>query len=594
MGNLMTSMSVGVSGLKVNQSALNTTAHNLANVDTKGYVRQQVLTRDFFYNNVGESHISTFQIGLGTDMAAIRQVRDVFLDKSYRLEIGRQNFYHTQFEAVNEVESLFGELEGEAFQDTLTNFWNSLQELSKEPDSIVKKTSFVDTAITFLERATNISNQLSAYQINLNVQIQQQVNRINEIGNQIKELNFKIRRYESGDEAANDYRDTRNSLLDELGELAKFTYREDSNGVVTVNLEGMQFVTEDTVYQLATTTVSDSSRMLKPIWQGTGTDVYNLEIGYSMHNNTDVGSLKGLLIARGSYEADYRDIPIREKYATEADYQSAVSDYNKKVNPSVIMTVQSQFDQLIHGIVTTINDILSPNASVDDYLTNLGITATATSLVDTSGNPIALANVMLWDEAKAPIGSDADKTAREALFNRKSVERYTEATLTLSDGSTKTVYVYNQEDKADKASLFTLGELEINASIKNNYSKLPMMANIHSGKYGAYDIEVCNKLTTAWKTAFATLDPNTLTRNNFSDYYTAFIGNLASRGEMYENISKNQESMVKSIDSQRQQVAGVSSDEELTNLIRFQHGYNAAARYINVIDEMLEHIVTRL
>jgi flagellar hook-associated protein 1 FlgK len=93
----------------------------------------------------------------------------------------------------------------------MNEFWTSLQELSKEPDSIVTRASLIQTAVTLVERSENISNQLKDYQINLNTQITNQVNRINEIGDNIKELNIKIRQYEStGVENANDLRDQRN------------------------------------------------------------------------------------------------------------------------------------------------------------------------------------------------------------------------------------------------------------------------------------------------------------------------------------------------------------------------------------------------
>jgi flagellar hook-associated protein 1 FlgK len=72
------------------------------------------------------------------------------------------------------------------------------------------------------------------------------------------------------------------------------------------------------------------------------------------------------------------------------------------------------------------------------------------------------------------------------------------------------------------------------------------------------------------------------------------ISDLANRGDQLYTISTNQESMANSIDSQRQQTAGVSSDEELTNLIKYQHAYNASSRYITTVSEMLEHIIMRL
>lgn len=166
--SLMTSLSVGVSGLRTNQSGVNTTAHNLANVSTEGYCRQQNLGTDFGYNTIGFSHISYFQVGIGTSVQIVKQNRDAFLDKAYRLEIGRQNFYEAQSRAVDEIESLFGEMEGVQFQESLSDVWSAIQELAKEPDSIVKRTALIETSSTFMLRAQDIYEQIEEFQNNLN------------------------------------------------------------------------------------------------------------------------------------------------------------------------------------------------------------------------------------------------------------------------------------------------------------------------------------------------------------------------------------------------------------------------------------------
>ncbi|WMJ90237.1 flagellar hook-associated protein FlgK [Anaerocolumna sp. MB42-C2] len=575
--SLMSSLYIGVSGLRAGQNSLNTTAHNLTNVGTTGYVRQQVVQADSSYNKWGVTHLSTLQSGLGVDIAAVRQVRDMFLDKAYRQEVGRQGFYEVQYEAVQEVEGMFGELEGVTFQNSMSDLWTSLQELSKTPSLIETRSTVVQNAESFLERADAIQNQLKKYQVNLNTQIKDKVDRINKIAKGIYDLNNKISRYESnGLEHANDLRDERNNLLDELGKIISITYKEDANGVVTVNAEGAPLVTESNTYQMGTAKVSDTSDLLKPIWTGfDNADVFNLENNATANNDTDVGSLKGLLVCRGNDTANYTDM------------LKSQDEYNGTINTSVIMTVQAQFDQLIHGVVTAINDILCPNKEI--------------TLADGS-------KMTVLDEANAPAGMDSNNTMGEALFERKSMERYTTVNVTVNeldaDGNqvyepdgvtpkTKTIAVkkYNEEDPDNIYSLYTLGELEINKDIKSNYSLIPISSN---AKTGDVDQKVAEALVSKWKEAFATISPNTLTKNNFSDYYTAFIGELATRGEELNSISTNQATLANKIDDQRQQVAGVSSDEELTNLIKFQHAYNASSRYINVIDEMLEHIINTL
>jgi len=123
------------------------------------------------------------------DSQTVRQVRDFFLDQAYRTEIGRQGYYDAQAAAVNEIEELFGELNGVAFRDALSDLWVSMQELSKEPDSRVAQATFIENGVSFLERADKIYDELKNYQKDLNVQIRDQIKRVNEIGARIDELN---------------------------------------------------------------------------------------------------------------------------------------------------------------------------------------------------------------------------------------------------------------------------------------------------------------------------------------------------------------------------------------------------------------------
>ncbi|NLZ83877.1 MAG: hypothetical protein GX915_09450, partial [Clostridiales bacterium] len=547
--------------------------------------------KDFGYVKWGENHLTTLQKGLGVDFLAVQQVRDVFLDKAFRQESGREAYYDVQYQAVTEIEGLFGELEGVTFQDTLKDLWESIQELAKESDGIVPRSSFVLSASSFLERADNIQDQLKKYQLSLNTKVKDMVGRINEIGEEIKTLNYSIRHNESnGVENANDLRDQRNLLLDELGKLVNITYRENTDGMVTVDVEGTSFLTEDKVFHMDVAKINPGSDILVPVWNShKGTKVFNFNRVPSSEANTDIGNLKGLLIAMGDGYANYTDIPTRltpegENLVNDENYKKKLEEYNLRTAPSTIMSVQAEFDRLIHEVVTMINDVLCPNKTI--------------SLSDGS-------EIMVLDEDKAPITVNGDNGIE--LFTRKSMERYEYKELVDGvgnplvdgdgnplvdeDGNPIWAYVYNEEIETDNYSLYTLGEIEINPLILEDYANIALSSNAGTGDY---DIDVINELISKWQEPFATLTPNTLTDYNIAEYYIAFISALANRGEQYHSISTDQATMVASIDNKRMEIMGVSSDEELTNLIKFQHSYNAAARYVNVIDEMLEHIIMRL
>ena len=460
MAGTMGRLSIGVTGLQTSQYALNTTAHNLMNTQTDGYSRQQIMLTDRTYKPVVKEGDRVYKSGLGVVTAEIKQTRDTFADMAFRTESGRMNYYKAQYETVSEIENYYGELEGEDFNSTMNDLWLSLQELQKESNSIVTRSSFIATAQTFLDRVQGIRNSLITYQRNLNTEIKDQVSRINELAKTIYEMNDKIRSAEASNvENANDYRDIRNSAIDELSGLVNTEIINNSDGSVEVYIEGRCLITKGHIYGIDTIKVSDSEKysarydfvsdsqdFLMPVWSDDQEPLFNINKIPSMENNTDIGSLKGLIMSRGYFVSNYTDVPVKpdkplaEDYENDADYRDAMTQYeadlneyvvkldyfNKYVEPYTITNLMSQFDVLVHAMVTGINDILCPNKEVE--------------LADGS-------KITILDEEKAGLGmGTGNEYPGTELFVRNGTPRYTEKTVTLADGTTKTVQVYNEED----------------------------------------------------------------------------------------------------------------------------------------------------
>lgn len=573
MTGTMGRMYIGTSGLQANQNAINTTAHNLTNLDTEGYSRQQVLLTDLAYQNLGYTKVGTKQTGLGTRVEETRTTRDKYLDQKYRLQTSREYYYQTKASVIDEVQEYFGETEGSTFQDYMENLWTAIQEVQKDSNSFVSRTSLVSTASAFVDRATEIYDQLKTYQQNLNSGIQSQAEEINTLAKEIYDLNQKILMCEAGNlERANDYKDARNLALDKLSELISIETKEQSDGTVMVYAEQHLLVSDDRTFEIATKPVEAGSDLLTVYWKADDTEVFNLERTVVAGDNSDTGSLKGLLSARGDYTPDYTDIPLRENYATDADYQSALTNYNKTLSNRDVACLIAQFDQLIHGMVTKINDVLCPNTTITDVN---GVTYT---VLDT--------------EIAGKGYGEGNEVQGTELFVRKGVDRYTERTISVIENgvlTNKTVQVYNAEDADDYYSLYTVGQLQINDDLLKNPSLLPL-TKVNGEEYQ----EIADQLLELWNSDFATLDPNTLVMNDFNGYYSTMVGDYANKGYTYTNIADKQATLVSEVDNQRQEVVGVSSDEELTNLIKYQHAYNASSRYINVVSEMIEHIINRL
>lgn len=573
MSGTMGRMYIGTSGLQAHQNAINTTAHNLTNLNTKGYSRQQVLLTDLAYQNLGYTKVGIKQTGLGTRVEETRTTRDKYLDQKYRLQYSRQNYYEAKYGVIEEVQEFFGETEGSTFQDYMKNLWNSIQDVQREPNSFVKRTALVATAGSFITRANEIYTQLVDYQKNLNSEIEKKADKINQLASTIYDLNQKILKSESGVESANDYRDARNQALDELSGLISIEIKEQTNGTVNVYAEEHLLVAEEQTYQIGTKPIAAGSDLLTVYWKSDDTDVFNFRRTSVAGDKSDTGFLKGMLSARGDYTPDYTDIPLRENYGTEADYQAALKNYNQTLSNRDVASLISQFDQLIHGMTTKINDVLCPNTQITDVN---GVTYT------------------ILDTEKAGKGyGEGNEVQGTELFVRKGVERYHEQTITVldTDGKqqTMTVKVYNAEDPDDYYSLYTLGQLEINDDLVKNPSLLPL-TKVNGEEYQ----DVANQLLELWNSDFATLDPNTLVMNNFNNYYATMVGDYANKGYTYNSIATKQAGLVNEVNNQRQEVVGVSSDDELTNLIKYQHAYNASSRYITVVSEMIQHIIEKL
>lgn len=545
------SLYVGVSGLRTSQDALNTTAHNIANVETEGFVRQQVIQGDKMYATIGYSAISAQQVGLGVQISDVRQVRDMFLDQEYRKEAGRSAFYQACYEASYETETFFQELEGATYQDALKDLWNSIAELSKTPESKVNKEYMVLKASEFLDRSASIYNSLSEYQDNLNQQVLEKVNRINELGQTIKYYNDKIAGIELGGvEEANDYRDARNLALDELAGLANISYTTDSQGYVTVKIEGSQFVNRDRVNEISVST-DVVTGFYTPIWKHEGnSEVFDLSTKISTELDSNVGSLKAIMLARGDRRANYSDIASLNQAVENGNMTSedAAKKYEEETGYSVVMKMQAEFDQLVHGVVTMINDTLC----MDNY-------------------------------------QSADGPDAELFIRIGEPERYQKDAngnyLVDADG----YYIEIEEDFKNYDTLYTTGNLMINPAVMANSGLLDFTTDT-----GATDYNMAQMLVEQWDAAFATLNPTEEGMMSFSTYYAGMTDSLSNLIYVYEGIADGQEAMANSTNSKRQQVMGVSSDEELTNMVRFQNAYNASSRYINVVDEMLEHLLNTL
>ena len=566
MANGFGSLYVGASGLQNAQNAINTTANNLANVDTKGYVRQQVRYADKNYTILKDSraNVNMQQSGLGVSIGDVVHARDIFLDKTYRQETGRMSFYSARYETATYVEDLMQELNGQQFKQSVSDLWQAFQEVSTKPADSTNQNLVLQKADLLVSRTQKLYSDLQNYQSTINDQIKDDVDRVNTIGNRIYELNLQIQKVEAGGtETAMTLRDERDSLLDELGNYGRIEVTEDATGFAYVDMEGVRFVDENRCYNMGLK-AADGTGFYTPYWpqqsdveKGQYVPVFRLSGEISSEMNTDIGSIKSKLLVRGDTYGRREDMASEESYGN--------------IEGCTLMEVEAELDVLFSRIVKSMNDIYCPN------------TETTSAFTSTDGRTYP-AGTKILDEENCARGVDGELPPRE-LFTRIGIDRYTK--VTGKDG--KTYYVYNEENPDVSSTRYAIGTITVNSDLKRQITLMPAYK-----KDGSVDYEMGAKLAAAWEVKDMKLNPYDQKPCTFEEYYDKMVDQLGIEGNTYKSVTETLSGAVSSVDSKRQQVSGVSSDEELSNMIKFQSAYNAASRFMNVISEMTETIVTGL
>ncbi len=684
--SLFSGLYTGSSGLVVNQNSLNTTAHNLANIGTAGYTRQQVTQGNRHYDTVGQSYVSAQQVGLGVAYSEVRAVRDIFLDQRYRLESGRSNYYSTSYNAIKEVETMFGEMEGVEFQTSLVELTRSVQELQKDPTNAANQGLLVSKAYSFIERAQAVYQGLAGYQDNLNAQIKDMVEKINDIGDKIHELNQAVIKIESsGIENANDIRDQRDKLLDELAGYGKISYKEDLHGAVTVQFEGADFISGDFVFHMGLLTGSEFNKKYEeeikkgdmpeydisfnvPVWTHLkDRPVISSREEISSDLDTDIGALKALVHARGNARGNYTDLGLSKKTGISAMAASGTqaTDYNLyEFEFGDTGVVVRETGSYVPSALETIpfNNIRTADGSTLDSLKEgeysfdvNGLTFTFTLEKDTTKEDLIASSLFLkakkQDDGtfavsglnpvtdKSGVSPDAQaiyrNTERSTLMNvMAEFDNLVHGIVTgmndILGGGIQLNYDKSDWEWVNGVNLFKqitrtddyeeLGNYEPHQNVRvdplgdgtDGWSIMNVMVDpavmrqptllcngfILKGEGVPPDVDGTSANQDAadaladlfLQDNAGKLNPNTRGNLTFMEYYTALTGEYAIKGSIYKDITFNEETAVSTIDAQRQQVVGVSDNEELTNMIRFQNAYNANSRYINTISAMLDNL----
>jgi flagellar hook-associated protein 1 FlgK len=453
-------LSIGTSALAAFQRALAVTGHNISNVNTPGYSRQETILTETDPQNGRPG-----QVGSGVQASEIRRSVDTFIEGQLVTSHERRGQFEASRNALLRVQPMFGDSNGQGIAAGITEFFNAWQDVATNPSDPTARTVLLSRAGTVANRFNEQAVQLAAQRQALDGQVGQAVGEINQLTSRIAALNQAISQAEFSGQQANDLRDQRGRVVNELAELIDISTVEDGTGELAVFAgKGQILVDKYRTYTLSGAADPSNSGLLTVQYDGGGGPV-------PLNSVIAGGRLKGLL--------DIRD--------------------------GTLPSVRASLDQLASALVTQVNSLHQAGYGLDG--------STGQALFSAGGTTAATMQVSVTDIQQIA----ASSTAAGVPGNNGNA---------LAIGALQT------------SSVAALG----NAS--------------------------------------------------FQEFYGALAGRIGAAVQGVERDLSAQEMTHEQLEAHRAEISGVSLDEELVNLLKYERAFQAASRLVVVADELLQTLLT--
>jgi len=269
MSGLFQGLEIGKRALLSHQLTMNTIGHNVANINTPGYTRQRTLLK-----SAQPLVTANYNLGNGVTVQSIDQVRDMFLTMQYRRESKSLGQWQYREKALSQIETFFAEPNDDSLGDVLNQFWASWLDLSNNPESSAARSAVASQADKVANVFHSIDQQLKTMQATADLDVTGRVDQINQIIKEIANLNRLVVSEELGGQKANDLRDQRDYLIDNLSKIVDVNTQDRANGSVSVYISGMALVDNADAFLLDTVVNSNGNRSQNDIvWKNSRTGI---------------------------------------------------------------------------------------------------------------------------------------------------------------------------------------------------------------------------------------------------------------------------------------------------------------------------------
>lgn len=574
------------SGLSISMQQLKITGHNISNANTVGYTRQRIITSAKESDSVYLiKQLEENQVGQGVEVISIQQVRLEYLDNQYRDLNSKYAYSDATTQSLTYLEGLFdSELtDGEGLTGSIEDFFSSLNTLNQDATSEEYRIAVQKAAASLTQNFNLVYGEMESLWEDQNTSIDTVAQSINSAAVKIAALNEAIARYERTGDVANDLRDERNLLLDELSGYVNITYENgtDSNGnttasVVNVYIGDQILVDGKTANQITVDSDSNYTSEIDTLTDTIATLNEQIETALAADPSADVTAQTDAISAALTELQTYIDV-------------------STTVEASGVTGVTYNGVTLVSGDTSTgIEDAVAGDVGAWAALNQNRLALNGEGLE--LGDEITGGTLYAHMEQVASTDSDTpgipyymeqlNALARSIAENINTIHKtgwsYDTDKTTATTTSETNIDFFATDSNGTYAGV-TAGNFSISDAISESVWNIACSSTqVLSENTDSGNSEIVSQL-------YADLET--------SKYYSSLngiVGHLAIALDTNESLLNTKQSLLNSVDGQRASVSGVSVDEETTNLIVFQQAYNANARVISAINEMLDVLINSM
>ena len=611
MASTFFGLDIAYTGVQAANAKLNTTANNIANVDTKGYTRQEATQVASDALRISQSY---GMAGTGVTVTDINQVRNEFYDVKYWQAQTNLGQYDMKMYYMYQIEDYFTDKDTvEGFEPIFSAMFDSLEEVYKQAGTPSTKTQFIGAAGDLCEYFNAQATNLEKLQLGVNEEIKNKVDEINSIAEQIATLNKQINTIEVNHLRANELRDKRNLLIDQLSRIVDVEVREtpiyttpggtEKSGIYTyevsiaggqILVQGYEYNTLECVARSAEEKVnqSDADGLFEIKWSNTmDFNLYGANLG---------GELKGLIEVRDGNNEEYFHGTTKKvdnngdgtyTVTIEVPNKDYLTDMNKCTLPdsgqlTLVNTKYKYSGFEFNGTnPPTYTFTIKPDAGQAAPTIFDGKEASVGTKIDYQGIPYYQEQMNEWVRIFAKAMNDIEKTAvdeegnpAEVLFTAKDKVNGTEIKFTADLADKK----YSSSD-SDYYRL-TAGNLSINNEMVKDASKFGTTVDI---KKGGDAQDVTELLLTVQD------DKNKVNFRGCSakEFLQCITSDIALSANNAKTFTENYTNINKSVSQTRLSISGVDNDEEALHLVKFQEAYNLSAKVMQIMTEIYDRLI---